>query len=214
MNWTVFSESKRVLSVGLLALLAAALMTHGGQAGIFGMDVDDYPGGTLKVTVRFEDPQEDAPPRTYTVTIEPNGDKYDVTEEVSSPGRPADDVTTAFGASGGAGATGSRYEEDDEPNIDLTPLTALDDRDVEIAPNQNYLLPDGARLVTQGRDEVAGLGVVMGTFLHPNYPNQRVNLAFADRETRDLLLFPPLFEREEGGEVEVRVELVEFSYQP
>ena len=199
------------LGVTVTALFLVFLVQATSIAGIFGMD--EYQGGTLKVVFMIDEPSGDAPPRKYTMTVEPAGDGYDVTELVSSPGRVVEDVSTAFGASGGAGAAGSRYEEDDSPNIDLSPLTALDDRDVEVEPNQNYMLPEGARLVTQERSTVAGLDVVMGTYLHSNYPNQRVRMAFAGREERGLLLFPALFEREEGGEVKMRIELIEFTYE-
>ena len=204
-------KSRWLPGVGLTVILIVLLAGSVAFAGIFGMS--DYPGGTLKAVFRIDDPSSDAPPRRYEMKIEPSENGYDVTEEVSSPDRPSDEVTTAFGASGGAGAAGSQYEEDDAPNIDLSPLSALDDKDVDVKPNQNYLLPDGARLVTQGTQTIAGVEVVMGIFLHSNYPNQRVKMAFADRDTRDLLLFPAYLEREEKGEVKTKIELVEFNYE-
>jgi len=203
--------TKWFVGLSVAIIVGALLVQPAAFAGIFGMD--DYPGGTLTAVFLIDEPNSDAPPRRYEMRIQPGENGYDVTEEVSSPGRPVDEVTTAFGASGGAGAAGSRYEEDDSPNIDLSPLSALDDKNVDIKPDQNYILPDGGRLVTQGTETVAGVEVVMGVFLHSNYPNQRVKMAFADRKTRDLLLFPAFFEREEKGEVKTRIELVEFNYQ-
>lgn len=97
--------------------------------------------------------------------------------------------------------------------MDLSPLSTIDDRNLEIKPNDRIILPDGGRLVTEEEDVIAGVDVVMGTFIHSNYPNQRARLAFAGRETRDLLLFPAFFELLENGEVDTRIELVEFSYQ-
>lgn len=205
---------ERFLSTVLLALsvmLLVSLSPASAFGGIFGMG--EYPGGSLKAVFLISEPNSDTPARRYTMKIEPSGETYDVTENVESPGRELEDVSTAFGASGGAGAAGSRYEEDDSPNIDLSPLSTLDDRNVNIEANENYILPDGARLVTSGKKTIGGIEVVMGTFVHSNYPNQRVNMAFADRKTRDLLLFPSLFEREENGEVEMRIKLVEFSYR-
>ncbi len=201
----------RIVAVGLMALVAVLVLETGVVAGIFGMG--EYPGGTLRAVFVISEPDSDAPARRYEMNVTPEGDSYTVTEKVTSPGRARKDVSTAFGASGGAGAAGSQFEEGDTPNIDLSPLATLDDRDVEIEPNENYILPSGARLVTDGEKTVAGIEVVMGTFVHSNYPNQRVNMAFAGRDTRDLLLFPALFEREEGGTVKTRIELVEFSYE-
>ncbi len=97
--------------------------------------------------------------------------------------------------------------------MDLSPLSTMDDRNIEINPNDRILLPDGGRLVTEEEDTIAGLDVVMGTFTHSNYPNQRARFGFADRDKRDLLLFPAFFELIENGEVDSRIELVEFSYQ-
>ena len=203
MSRSLKTGSKWLAGFSFAIIVAAFLVEPAAIAGIFGMD--DYPGGTLTAVFRIAEPNSDAPPRRYEMVIKPDENGYDVTEKVSSPGRPVDKVTTAFGASGGAGAAGSRYEEGDSPNIDLSPLSALDDKNVDIKPDQNYILPDGGRLVTQGTETVAGVEVVMGVFLHSNYPNQRVKMAFADRKTRDLLLFPAFFEREEKGEVKTRI---------
>jgi len=209
------SQERRSISgyvtVGLIVLLTLVVVDTGGVAGIFGMG--EYPGGTLSAVFVISEPDSNAPERRYEMNVTSKDDTYTVTEKVTSPGRVREDVSTAFGASGGAGAAGSQFEEGDTPNIDLSPLATLDDRNVDIKPNENYILPSGARLVTDGERTIAGVEVVMGTFVHSNYPNQRVNMAFAGRETRDLLLFPALFEREEGGTVKTRIELVEFSYE-
>ncbi|MBS3788215.1 hypothetical protein KGY79_08495 [Candidatus Bipolaricaulota bacterium] len=197
--------------VGFSIILAVALLQVSVFGGIFGMG--EYPGGTLKAVFRISEPNSDAPAREYTIKVEPTGDSYDVTEKVSSPGRDREDVSTAFGASGGASAGGSRYDEGGSPSMDLSPLSTIDDRNIELKPNDRILLPDGGRLVTQEKDNIAGVDVVMGTFTHSNYPNQRARMAFADRETRDLLLFPSFFELLEDGGVETRIELIEFNYQ-
>ncbi|MCF7890419.1 hypothetical protein K9M78_04290 [Candidatus Bipolaricaulota bacterium] len=204
-------KSSDLVLVGLSVLLAVTLLQVNATAGIFGMG--EYPGGTLKAVFRISEPTSDAPPREYTIKVEPAGDSYDVTEKVSSPGREREDVSTAFGASGGASAGGSRYDEGGSPSMDLSPLSTIDDRNIEIKPNNRILLPDGGRLVTEDEDTIAGLTVVRGTFTHSNYPNQRARFAFTDRDRRDLLLFPAFFELIEDGEVESRIELVEFSYR-
>lgn len=210
----LFTEQRRLpaaILVGLSVLLVITLLRVNTTAGIFGMG--EYPGGTLRAVFRISEPDSDAPPREYTIKVEPSGDSYDVTEKVSSPGRVREEVSTAFGASGGASAGGSRYDEGGSPSIDLSPLSTIDDRNIEIKPDDRILLPDGGRLVTQEKENIVGVNVVMGTFIHSNYPKQRARLAFADKKTRDLLLFPAFFELIEDGEVETRIELVEFSYQ-
>ncbi|MFP3952792.1 MAG: hypothetical protein ACLFVS_01555 [Candidatus Acetothermia bacterium] len=208
-------ETRRTTKALLSLILATTLLlgTAGyiANAGIFGME--DYPGGELRVVFEIEEPGKDAPTRIYTTTVTPGEKGFDVMEKVNSPGRNREDVSSAFGASGGAGAAGSQYEESDLPSIDLSPIRALDDRNVEVQPNQQYLLPDGGRFVTEERGEIAGVSVVYGTYVHSNYPNQQVKFALADNDIEDLLLFPPLLERREKGKVEIRIELIEFSHE-
>ncbi len=200
-----------VLLVALVLITAVTLIQVSASAGIFGMG--EYPGGKLKAVFLISEPNSEAPEREYTIEIEPQGDSYEVTEKVISPNRDKGDVSTAFGASGGASAGGSQYSEDGSVSMDLSPLSTIDDRNIEIKPNDRILLPDGGRLVTEDVDTIAGLEVVMGTFTHSNYPDQRARFGFADREARDLLLFPAFFELIEDGEVDSRIELVEYSYQ-
>lgn len=194
------------LALGIIFSLSAPVM-----AGIFGME--NYPGGNLKVVFTIEEPEKEAPIRIYTVTVTPGEDGFDVMEKVNSQGRDREDVNSAFGASGGAGAAGSQYEEGEMPSIDLSPLRALDDRNVEVKPNQQYLLPDGGRLVTEEKGEIAGISVVYGTFVHSNYPNQRLKIALANNEIEDLLLFPPLLERIKNGDTAISIKLTEFNHQ-
>lgn len=204
------SDSK-LLALFILSLVLLFTVGYSGTAGIFGME--EYPGGSLKTVFEIEEPEEGSPVRIYSMIVEPEKDTYRVTEKISSPGRDSENVNSMFGASGGAGATGSQYEEKGSPNIDSSPLSALDDRNVEVKPNQQYILPDGGRLVTQGMAEIAGISVVMGIFVHSNYPNQRLKLAFASNEIQDMLLFPPLLERIENGKIEIRIQLVEFHHE-
>ncbi|MFP4136398.1 MAG: hypothetical protein ACLFN7_04720 [Candidatus Acetothermia bacterium] len=209
--YTKEKSATGVLLVALVLITAVALIQVSADAGIFGMG--EYPGGKLKAVFLISEPNSEAPEREYTIEIEPQGDSYEVTEKVISPNRDREDVSTAFGASGGASAGGSEYSEEGSVSMDLSPLSTIDDRNIEIKPNDRVLLPDGGRLVTEDVDTIAGLEVVMGTFTHSNYPDQRARFGFADRDTRDLLLFPAFFELIEDGEVDSRIELVEYSYQ-
>jgi len=151
---------------------------------------------------------------TYTETITPNGDKYDVTETWTNPGQSADNIHTGPRRAGAAGAVGARYDEEQTANIDLSPLQTLDERNVELASGQTYYLPDGAQLVTQDWDEIAGVKVLRAIFLHPSYPNQRVQLAFTDPDTAALLPFPILMIKEVDGEIDREMKLVQLDYTP
>lgn len=200
----------RSMLAGILVLVFLLSTSGTVSAGIFG--IENYPGGKLIQVFSFQEPDSEAPPRQYRVEITPSGEGFDVTEKVESPGRDREDVSTAFGPSGAAGGANARYEEDDGANIDLSPISVIDDRNLAIKPNQNYLLPDGARLRTGEEKQIAGIDVVIGTFIHPNFSNQRARIGFASKELRDILVFPPFLEIEEEGEVTIRVELTTFEY--
>ena len=194
--------------MGVVAMEAAAQM--GGMLFGFG----DYPGGTLHTVFEMQRGGEDDPIRFYTIDIVPDGDGYHMTETIDAPLLLRSDVGSGLGQSGAAGTAGARYDEEGQrQNIDLTPLSALEERNVVIEPNQNYYLPDGARLVTSDVESIAGIDVVMGTFLHPSYPSQRVIMSFAAPEIEALLLFPIYMLREVDGEQDYLVQLIEFSHE-
>jgi hypothetical protein len=208
---------RRLIGVIILGFLGLALVSGTALSQeapqleyLFGLG--PYPGGTLKVTFELQRGGEDGAVHYHTVEIVPNGDLYDMIETTVTPGQSADDMSTGGGKSGAAGAVGAQYDEERAATIDLSPVQTLAERNVELAPNQNYYLPDGARLVTAGWDKVAGIDVIMATFLHPSFPNQRVEIALAAPETNALLAFPPLFIKYVDGEVEYRAELIEFVH--
>ncbi len=197
--------------VGIVATDAMAQAQFSGMMFGFG----DYPGGTLHEVFEMQRGGEDAPIRRYTVDIVPDGDGYHMTETIDSPLLTRDDIGSGLGRSGAAGTAGARYDEDGaQKNIDLTPLSALEERGVVVESNQNYYLPDGARLVTGDVETIAGIEVILGTFIHPSYPSQKVTMSFADPEIEALLLFPIYMLREVDGEQDYLVQLVEFSHQP
>ena len=197
-----------------IALIFAAIgvLMYGGWAlaqRIFGMGV--YPGGTLHAVFKFE--RADIGPSTYTMDVKPNGDKFDIFETVVSQGRKPDEVGSGFGASGAAGAARIRFEPNRGENIDLSPLAVLDEKEIEVKPNDRYLLPDGAVLQTGGTSKMAGIDVINGVYTHPSFPTQRVLIAFAPLEIKKLLLYPPFLERQKDGKMFTRVTLMEFNHQ-
>ena len=206
------STAVALLAMGLVAVVGISAMAQfGGMMFGFG----SYPGGTLHTVFEMQRGGENAPLRMYTIDIVPDGDGYHMTETIDAPLLMRGDIGSGLGHSGAAGTAGARYDvEGQRQNIDLTPLSALEERNVVIEPNQNYYLPDGARLVTGDVETIAGIEVVMGTFVHPSYPGQRVIMSFADPEIEALLLFPVYMLREVDGEQDYLVQLVEFSQEP
>ncbi|MCS7197797.1 MAG: hypothetical protein NZ930_03840 [Candidatus Bipolaricaulota bacterium] len=197
------------LAIALAALSALAVGGWALAQLIFGMG--EYPGGTLRVVYKFE--RAEFGPSIYTMEVKPSGDRFDIIETVETKGRKADEIGSGFGPSGAAGAARARFEPRREEIIDLSPLSVLGEKKVELKPNERYLLPDGAVLQTLNQDQIAGIKVIRAVYTHPNYPGQRVLFAFADLETSKLLLFPPFLERQKDGKMVNRVTLIEFSYK-
>jgi hypothetical protein len=194
-----------LVALGVLAASGWALAQR-----FFGMG--EYPGGTLRVVYKIEHGGADYPPTIYTMTVKPDGDRFDITEVTESQDRPADAVGPGFGPAGAAAAVRARFEEAGG-HIDMSPLSVIDEREIELEPNQSYLLPDGAILKTGDRTKIAGIEVIMAIYTHPNYPTQRVQMALVvDKELAKLLVFPPLLVTELEGEMVSRTELVEFSH--
>ncbi len=205
------SKIKWVLILGAICVLLVGSWAMAQR--FFGMG--DYPGGRLKVVYELDDGDPDTSPAIYTMEVapDPDGNGYDIREVTESQDRPADEVNLGFGAAGAAGGAGATFEEEEDvERIDMSPLDVLDDREVALNPDDQYLLPDGAIIKTGKRDKIAGIEVVRAVYTHPNYPAQKVELALADIETSKLLPLPPLMVRYYKGEVDRITKLVEFNY--
>ena len=195
------------IAVALALSIGVSMPTLGELA--FGMG--DYPGGTLHAVWRIQGEEGEAP-STYTVDVLPEEDLFRMTERISSAPTEKDEIGSGFGSNRAAGTAGVQYDEDDGGNIDTSPISALDDRNVEVQPGENYYLPDGARLIAGEVVEYAGIQAVLCTYLHPGYPNQVMYIALTSRLMSDLLLFPVYMWTEKDGVVIRTIELIEFVH--
>lgn len=177
----------------------------------FGLGLLNYPGGTTKVVYEIWQAGQ-GKPHLYTLEVIQRGDRYDVIESVTLFDVALGGVAMGFGPSGAAGAMAARFERFRGGNIDLTPLQVLEQRGIVVQPNQSYYLPDGARLVTGDATVIAGIDVVIGVYVHPGFPGQRVEMAFTKPEISGLLPFPPLSITEASGEIRSKIVLIEFSH--
>lgn len=201
----------RRLRAGIVIGLALALLLGGALAlaQLFGMG--KYPGGHLKTVYRITSEASPNPAYfTLEITPQPDGNYkvVSITEAVESQDQIELGLFSLFFL-----GYSLRPESD---KIDLTPLQALNEREVE--PHKTYVLEGGARLITQDEAQIAGVRVIMGTYIHPEYPDQRAVVALPDVETRKLLPLPPLLRVEQvagGGQWEPldTIELVEFVYE-
>jgi len=209
MRRTIVSRTQLgAIAVAAVLSIGVSIPTFGGLA--FGMG--EYPGGTLHAVWRIQGEAGEAH-SDYTVDVLPDGDLFEMIETISSAPTEKDEIGSGFGSGRAAGTAGVQYAEDASGNMDTSPISALDDRNVEVQPNENYYLPDGARLVAGEVVEYAGIEAVLCTYLHPNYPNQVIYIALTSRAMSDLLLFPVYMRTEKDGVVTRTIELVEFAHE-
>lgn len=188
--------------LGVITILSSLAL-----AQLFG--IRDYPGGSLRAIYKLTG--ENGTSGLFTVEIKPKEGNYSVRTVFEQVVKREDVGLAVFGF------LGVDYRmEDPEEVIDLTPLAALDEREVEVG--KNYLLAGGARLKTTEEKEIVGIKVIIGVFIHPGYPNQRVIIAIPELPLRRILPFPPLVQAEEmeGGRwvIKSKIELIEFVHQP
>ncbi len=198
------------IRLGIITGLILALAIGGAiaLAQLFGMG--EYPGGHLRTV--YEIFSEESPnPATFSVEITPlAGGNYRITSTTEAI-QSQDNVELGLFSLFFLGYSFSPQSK----KLDLAPLTALGEREIE--PNKEYVLADHARLFTQDKAQIAGVDVIIGTYIHPDYPDQRAIIGLSDVPTRKLLSFPPLLqvERKEGGGYQVvdKVELIEFLHE-
>jgi len=204
-TWTLIGT----MAIAVVLSAGVSIPTFGGIA--FGMG--DYPGGALHAVWIIQG-GDDGAPVNYAVDLIPDGDLFGMVETITSSSLDIDEVGSGFGSGRAAGTAGVQYSADEGGNIDTSPLSALDDRNIEVQANENYYLPDGARLVAGNIVEYAGIEAVLCTYYHPNYPNQIAIIALASQATSDLLLFPIYMRTEKDGAAITTIELIEFVYKP
>lgn len=217
----MWSPQKSLFRVGFLLGIAVLLFGNGTMAQV-PLEEEVYPGGTLRLVYAnyFFNEEEDILQLENQyffdlVPVEGTDDLYEMSLAIKYRIQSGEELYPSEStSSSAAGVAGDRYEIE-TGTITLSPLSVLDTREVEIEPNQTYYLPDGARLVTGERDQIAGVDVVHGVFTHPAYPNQRAVVAMIpSAQVRRYIILKPLQTIEKDGKEISRSELIEFSYIP
>jgi len=122
---------------------------------------------------------------------------------------------------------GFRIPSETGGTVDLSPLEAVESE--TLAPNKEYILPDGAFLVVGKEGAIAGLDVIYATYTHADFKNVQIQLAMpVDIEIRNMLPIFPYIELEyvsdelpeEGVQEDhqrmrsfSKIELIEFIYE-
>lgn len=165
-----------------------------------------YPGGYT--FLRYEIRALDEPPLRWAIEVVPREGSYEVRITIITEVPSSED----FSLLGAFMGTGTFAGEADVPP--LAPIFSLWDKEVEAG--KSYLLPERARFVTEREDNILGIPVVVGTYVHPARPRQRAIVYLPLLSHRALLLFPPYFRVEEeadgGYRLVQEMELVEFRH--
>ncbi|NOX44702.1 MAG: hypothetical protein GXO72_03045 [Caldiserica bacterium] len=165
-----------------------------------------YPGG--HTLLRYEIRAPDKPPSDWILEVIPKGEAYEIrmTFVRAVPGA---EGFSLLGAVMGIGLM-----EGDTGLLPLAPLFSLWDKAIEAG--KSYLLRGRARLTTEREDEILGIPVVVGIYVHPSFPDQRALVYIPRLSHRALLFFPPYLrieERADGGYRTLEeIELVEFKH--
>lgn len=166
-----------------------------------------YPGGYT--FLRYEIRTPDAPPVGWILEVTPRDGRYEVRMTVVWE-VPASEEFPLFEALMGAGMMGDGGE-----GLPLVPLFSLWDKEIEVG--KSYLLRERARLITERGDVFLGIPVIVGTYLHPGYPDLRATVYIPELPRRALFPLPPYLRVEEKEDGDYRlveeIELVEFRHE-
>lgn len=178
---------KRLHAALAVLMVLAVLGGSWALAQVFG--IGPYSGGTLTVTYRLTNMENDPSPATLTLKVTPEGSKFRVTETFELLAERDQLQVLVF--SHGFAHVPKGY-------LDMTPISALDTRVVE--PNKEIILPEGAKLITSEEVVIGGVKAVKGVYTHPKFEDQRAIIAISDLESRKILPYPPLLriEKREG----------------
>lgn len=222
---TKYPGTRRAGWVALLTLSILGLTAIGTMAETEGINPESWgflfgfgqypdPGGTLHTVFEIQR-TPGSPIRTYTTDITPEDAQYLMIETIDAPELGLEQIESGLGgARGVAAVAGGRYNYGQSEEIDLSPLGALQEHGVVVEPNQTYYLPDGASLVTEAIELVAGVEVIKGTYAHPAFPSQLAVIGTAlNSDISALLQYPVYIRIEMDGVVQSLTQLIEFSYR-
>ena len=191
-----------------LSVLAAAAFIAAGTWAQGLLPELPYPGGYTFLRYEVREPGEPALGWILEVVPKEEG-AYEVRMTIVS------EVSDTEGFSLLGSFMGAGMWEGEADVLPLTPIFSLWDKEVEVG--KNYLLRERARFITEREDEILGIPVVVGTYIHPAFPQQRAVVYLPRLSHRALLFFPPYIRVEEKADGEYQlmqeIELVEFVHE-
>ena len=173
-------------STGIALLVLTVGIVAGAQTGDY---FQSYPGGLTDVTYEIETAELDGP-ITLGWRVEPaSGDRLTVvtTNRVTAS---RDALNT--GVANGVAQAQIIIQQNEA-------VQALLENSGNLAPNQTFILPGGARFRAAERETIQGASVICGLLTEPDAEGKRLMLGVADDPS---LPFPPFIrqeKREESG---------------
>lgn len=149
----------------------------------------DYPGGRTDITYEIETAELDGPIRLgWRVEPAPGDQLTVVTTNRVTASRDALNTGVANGV-----AQAQLIIQDNDA------VQALLENRGNLAPNQTFVLPNGARFRAANRETVQGISVICGLLTESDSDDERIMIGVSDNPT---LPFPPFIrqeQREESG---------------
>jgi hypothetical protein len=187
----------RISLFSLVAMATVSLWTLAQSTGFF----QNYPGGYSKSVFRIAQEGLQNPIILSMEVRTVDNDKLSVKSTNELLGSRKDLESKIFD-----GIARTQLEVNSEA------INAL--RNQAILPNQTYLLPGGAKFISENRDTIAGIEVIRGILTDPKKQNRRTILALT---TDKSIPFPPLLQVDELRLLlyvtTYKLELIEYSRQ-
>lgn len=188
---------RRILLLTVLAVLLTSLGTWAQSTGFF----QNYPGGYSKSVFRITQEGLTNPIVLSLEVRSIDGDKLSVKTTNELLGTRKDLESKVFD-----GIVRTQLE------VNSDAINAL--RNQTLLPNTTYLLPGGAKFVSENKDTISGVEVIRGVLTDPKKQNRRTVLALSSDKS---IPFPPLLQVDEQRVLlyvtTYKLELTEFTKQ-
>ena len=169
---------RRTIGIALLSVVIGL-----GALAQTGDYFQSYPGGLTDVTYEIETAELDGPIQLGWRVEPASGDQLTVvtTNRVTAS---RDALNT--GVANGVAQAQLIIQDNDA-------IQALLENSGNLAPNQTFILPNGARFKAANRETIHGVSVICGLLTEPDKADERIMIAVSDDPT---LPFPPFIRQE------------------
>ena len=171
-------------SLAMALLMAVVGLAAFAQTGDY---FQDYPGGRTEITYEVETAELDGPIELGWRVEPASGDQLTV---VTTNRVTASREALNTGVASGVAQVSTVVQDNDA-------VQALLENSGNLAPNQTFILPGGARFRAASRETIQGVSVICGLLTEPDQEGERIMVGVSDDPT---LPFPPFIRQEQQEE--------------